>query len=172
MRALILFTATLALAQTTADSFVKRMMEFDKNNDEKLTRAEITDVRLLDLFDRADANKDGFVTRAELTAFFAKRTTLARRPRSRSRHGSTARSRPITSAIPARSTQPDRRTKKPIRRVAKGSRRKNPKHLNGRSRKQFKQMRNQGPGRGERPGTSALGAYRRANPQQLTPQRT
>lgn len=46
---------------------VARMMRFDKNKDGKLTKAELTDARLRRLFDRADANKDGTVTKAELT---------------------------------------------------------------------------------------------------------
>ena len=50
------------------DSIVARMMAFDKNKDGKLTRDEITDPRLLRLFDRADVNKDGVVTREELVA--------------------------------------------------------------------------------------------------------
>ncbi len=54
-----------------ADDLVTRMMEFDKDKDGKLTRAEITDERLLRLFDRADANKDGTVTKAELTTLAA-----------------------------------------------------------------------------------------------------
>jgi hypothetical protein len=53
-----------------ATSFVARMMAFDKNNDGKLTRDEIADERLLRLFDRADANKDGVVTTKELVALF------------------------------------------------------------------------------------------------------
>jgi hypothetical protein len=53
-------------------SFVDRMMAFDKNKDGKLTRDEITDERLLRLFDRADTNKDGVVTREELEALAAK----------------------------------------------------------------------------------------------------
>jgi hypothetical protein len=44
------------------------MMAFDKNKDGKLTREEVTDNRLLRVFDRADANKDGVVTKEELTA--------------------------------------------------------------------------------------------------------
>ena len=51
---------------------VTRMMAFDANKDGKLTRDEITDPRLLRLFDRADANKDGVVTKEELTSLFAK----------------------------------------------------------------------------------------------------
>jgi hypothetical protein len=50
------------------NDIVTRMMAFDKNKDGQLTRDEITDQRLLRLFDRADANKDGVVTREELTA--------------------------------------------------------------------------------------------------------
>jgi hypothetical protein len=53
-------------------SLVERMMAFDKNKDGKLTRDEITDPRLLRLFDRADANKDGVVTREELEALAKK----------------------------------------------------------------------------------------------------
>ncbi len=76
---------SLALAQSPGDrptktakkdysesSVVKRMMAFDKNKDGKLTRDEITDTRLLRLFDRADTNKDGVVTREELIALAAK----------------------------------------------------------------------------------------------------
>ena len=48
------------------------MMGFDKNKDGKLTRDEVTDDRLLPLFDRADVNQDGFVTTEELTSLFAR----------------------------------------------------------------------------------------------------
>ena len=48
------------------------MMAFDKNHDGKLTRDEITDPRLLRLFDRADTNHDGVVTKEELTALAKK----------------------------------------------------------------------------------------------------
>ncbi|MFO0842951.1 MAG: EF-hand domain-containing protein [Gemmataceae bacterium] len=53
-------------------SLVERMMAFDKNKDGKLTKDEITDERLLRLFDMADANKDGEVTKEELTALAKK----------------------------------------------------------------------------------------------------
>src|SRR4051812_42210915 len=53
-------------------AFVDRMMAFDKNKDGKLTRDEVTDERLLRLFDRADTNKDGEVTKDELEALAAK----------------------------------------------------------------------------------------------------
>lgn len=51
--------------------FVK-MMAMDKNKDGKLTKEEITDERLTRLFDEADANHDGVVTREELLALAAK----------------------------------------------------------------------------------------------------
>jgi len=50
------------------DAIVSRLMDFDKNKDGKLTKDEITDERLLRLFDRADANRDGVVTKDELVA--------------------------------------------------------------------------------------------------------
>lgn len=53
------------------DDTINRMMEFDANKDGKLTRAEVTDERLIRLFDHADADKDGTVTRAELAALVA-----------------------------------------------------------------------------------------------------
>jgi hypothetical protein len=48
------------------DDIVSRLMAFDKNMDGKLTRDEITDSRLLRLFDKADTNKDGVVTREQV----------------------------------------------------------------------------------------------------------
>ena len=62
-----------------ADDLVARMMAFDKDKDGKLTKAEVTDERLLRLFDRADADKDGIVTKEELTALAAREP--AERPR-------------------------------------------------------------------------------------------
>ena len=53
-------------------SIVTRMMAFDTKHDGKLTRDEITDERLLRLFDEADTNKDGVVTKEELVALAAK----------------------------------------------------------------------------------------------------
>ena len=55
-----------------ADEFVAKLMAFNKKKDGKLTKEELTDERLHRLFDRADANKDGVVTREELEALFAK----------------------------------------------------------------------------------------------------
>jgi hypothetical protein len=54
------------------DRIMARMMKFDTNKDGKLSKDEITDERLLRLFDRADANKDGVVTKEELAALATK----------------------------------------------------------------------------------------------------
>jgi hypothetical protein len=69
-------SAALAAAQPPGDGprpagpddLVTRMMAFDQDKDGKLTKAEVTDARLTQLFDRADADKDGIVTRPELNA--------------------------------------------------------------------------------------------------------
>lgn len=60
------------------DDLVDRMMVFDKDGDGKLTKAEVTDGRLSRLFDRADADKDGVVTKAELAALSAKEPAAER----------------------------------------------------------------------------------------------
>ncbi len=56
--------------ESSPDAFVTRMMAYDANHDGKLTRNEITDDRLLELFDRADTNHDGIVTKTELRALY------------------------------------------------------------------------------------------------------
>jgi len=84
--ALGLFAGALALAQqpgggryerpmreqpTTKPAeggLVEKMMTFDKDKDGKLKKDEVTDERLARLFDKADADKDGTVTKAELEA--------------------------------------------------------------------------------------------------------
>jgi hypothetical protein len=55
-----------------ATSYVTRMMSFDTNKDGQLSKDEVTDTRLLALFERVDVNKDGIVTKDELTADFHK----------------------------------------------------------------------------------------------------
>ncbi len=55
-----------------ASSFVDRLMTFDKNQDGKLAKTELTDARLHALFERADTNTDEVVTKEELTTLFAK----------------------------------------------------------------------------------------------------
>jgi hypothetical protein len=55
-----------------ADDLVTRMMAFDKDKDDKLTMAEVTDERLHRLVRRADADQDGVVTKEELTALAAR----------------------------------------------------------------------------------------------------
>src|SRR5262249_11287653 len=51
---------------------VVKMMEFNKKKDGKLTRDEVTDKRLLRIFDQADTNKDGIVAKEELWALAAR----------------------------------------------------------------------------------------------------
>jgi hypothetical protein len=81
----ILLAASLGLAQRQGpgrdqgprsadgdEDLVVRMMAFDEDKDGKLTKVEITDARLHRLFDRADANKDGIVTREELASLAVK----------------------------------------------------------------------------------------------------
>lgn len=54
-----------------AEDVSTRMMAFDKNKDGQLKKDEITDERLVRVFERADANKDGTVTSDELKALAA-----------------------------------------------------------------------------------------------------
>ncbi len=56
---------------TAEAELVVKMMALDKNKDGELTKDEITDERLLKLFERADKNKDGKVTKEELIALIA-----------------------------------------------------------------------------------------------------
>jgi hypothetical protein len=51
---------------------VVRMLAFSKRKDGQVSRDEVTDPRLLRLFDEADANRDGVVTKDELTALAAR----------------------------------------------------------------------------------------------------
>src|SRR3954454_3090990 len=59
-------------APETAADFVNRLMAFDKDKSGKLTKENVTDPRLHALLVRADANKDGAVTREELEALYAR----------------------------------------------------------------------------------------------------
>ena len=59
---------------------VAKMMAFDADEDGKLSKSEVTDPRLVPLFERADADQDGVVTREELTALFQKEAQPAGGP--------------------------------------------------------------------------------------------
>ena len=52
--------------------FVDRIMEMDKNKDGKLQRTEVTDPRMLGMYDKIDTGKKGFVTKAQLTDYMKK----------------------------------------------------------------------------------------------------
>ena len=53
-------------APASPDDLAAMLMSFDKNGDGKLTKTEVPE-RMLGLFDRADADKDGTLTAEELT---------------------------------------------------------------------------------------------------------
>jgi hypothetical protein len=57
---------------TNSEDIVTYMFSFNKKKDGKLTKEELTDKRLHRLFDLADTDKDGVVTKAELTALVEK----------------------------------------------------------------------------------------------------
>ncbi|MCA1685673.1 MAG: EF-hand domain-containing protein [Planctomycetia bacterium] len=76
---LIVVSPATAQRPPADDDLVVRMMEFDKDKDGQLARTEVTDERLLRLFDRADADKDGTVTRPELTALAAREAVTSNR---------------------------------------------------------------------------------------------
>lgn len=59
------------------ESFVKRMMTFDANEDGSLTKDEVKDDRLASLFERADVNSDGTVTKDELRGLHEKESANA-----------------------------------------------------------------------------------------------
>lgn len=56
----------------SVEATAARLMAFDTNGDGKLTKDELNDGRLAALFERADADKDGFVTKDELAALLTK----------------------------------------------------------------------------------------------------
>src|SRR5579863_7150683 len=60
----------------SADSFIARLFAYDANSDGKLSKTELTDKRLQPLFDRADADHDGVVSKQELQALY-ERESLA-----------------------------------------------------------------------------------------------
>jgi hypothetical protein len=87
-------------ASESVDAFVAKIMAFDKNHDGKLTRDEITDRRLVRLFDRADANKDGVVTKEELVALYQKENDSGRAgSRERPENGPPSRGGPRPGAV-------------------------------------------------------------------------
>jgi Spy/CpxP family protein refolding chaperone len=59
-------------SRETADQFVARMMAFDKNEDGKLSKEELSEKRLHRLFDRADADHDGIASKQEPTELATK----------------------------------------------------------------------------------------------------
>ena len=72
--------ATLNPAATIA-----RLMALDANKDGQLSTEEVTDKRLQPLFKRADADQNGSVTEAELTAWHTQEAAAASQSRGRGR---------------------------------------------------------------------------------------
>ncbi|MGJ5815806.1 EF-hand domain-containing protein [Paludibaculum fermentans] len=68
----------------SADELVKTLMAFDKDGDGKLSKAELPE-RMQGLFERADADKDGYLTAEEL-----KKTAAAPRAEQAGRRGERA----------------------------------------------------------------------------------
>ncbi|EAQ78678.1 hypothetical protein [Blastopirellula marina] len=60
------------------DEMLARLMKLDADQDGQLSKAEVTDRRLLRLFTAADANKDDVVTADELKTHFASQVSNAR----------------------------------------------------------------------------------------------
>lgn len=67
-------------SRSTSDvtQFISKMLQFDKDGDGCLAASEMTDERLLPLFNRADLNSDAVVTRDELRIFFEKESPSRR----------------------------------------------------------------------------------------------
>ena len=61
-----------------SDDLVKTMMSFDRNGDGKLDRSEVPE-RMQGLFDRADTNKDGFLTPEEIRTLARANAPVERR---------------------------------------------------------------------------------------------
>lgn len=60
------------------DELVKQLLEFDKNGDGQLQKAEVPE-RMLGLFERGDANKDGVLSKDELRKLAEAQSTGVRR---------------------------------------------------------------------------------------------
>ena len=60
---------------------VARMMQSDADGDGRISRAEVGRGRFADLFDEADADKDGYVTEREMTVFLTERRPGGAAPR-------------------------------------------------------------------------------------------
>jgi hypothetical protein len=67
--------------ETKDATLVTKMLAFDTNKDGKLSKDEVTGEAELKIFNRADANKDGTVTKAELVALAAQEAAVGETPR-------------------------------------------------------------------------------------------
>ena len=60
-----------ALAVPQGGSPVDRFMQFDVKHEGKVTRVEVTDPRLVPVYDAIDTAKKGSITKAQVIAYFA-----------------------------------------------------------------------------------------------------
>ena len=58
--------------QFNPEQMIQRVMQMDKDNDGKLSKEELGDSRIAVIFERADTDKDVFLTKEELTAAFSR----------------------------------------------------------------------------------------------------
>jgi hypothetical protein len=66
--ALFIAIATIPMVLGLDGSIVSKMLSFDRNRDGVIGKNEVSDPRLLKLFERYDANKDSSLSREELVA--------------------------------------------------------------------------------------------------------
>ncbi|MEI6654531.1 MAG: hypothetical protein WCP45_07165 [Verrucomicrobiota bacterium] len=68
-----------AQPNTAADAMVARLMQFDKNGDGKLAKDELPE-RMQALFEKGDLDKDGFLSKEELTKLAASQVAASPTP--------------------------------------------------------------------------------------------
>lgn len=59
--------------QFNPEQMIERIMRLDENNDGKVSKDEVGEGRMQGIFDRADADSDGFLTKEELKEMFSRR---------------------------------------------------------------------------------------------------
>jgi hypothetical protein len=139
------------------NSFVAKMMAFNKKKDGMLTRDEITDQRLVRIFDRANTNKDGVVTREELVALFERENLGSQGGGPGGGQGGRGRSGPgqpgqILPAFLQDQLNLTDAQKKQVADLQKDVDDKLDKILTAEQKARLKEMRDRGPGGGRGPG--------------------
>lgn len=88
------------------EQMMERLLSFDKNNDGKLSKDELSDERLSRIFEQADTDKDGLVTKDELKKLLETRFSGAGRPREKKDDNE-----PSTKGNPAKKEAPEAKSK-------------------------------------------------------------